>query len=190
MKVYAYCAASYRESVRRATGVNPDTCPPLRHRVLGLAFYRRLEEADFVYFKLHGMAGQPFWYGDHWATAVSADQVRCADLIRTVVFAGNCHLPDSPMLVALLESGAVVIGGEGVNYAHPDRVEGADLLGLWVRRLLSLGFTVERNLAVAKQRLRMTVWTRAAQRRQWADALAFKVWRPAQLEDSTVRRGI
>ena len=132
MDVFAYCAWSMRESVRQAAGVAPMTCPP----VSALEFEPGwLRGHDFVYFKLHGLRGQPFWYGDEYQTAVTASQLRSADLAGAVVFVANCHLEGSAMLAALLEAGAkAVIGGPGANYALKYGVNGADLLGLWLRR--------------------------------------------------------
>jgi len=72
-----------------------------------------------------------------------------------VVFAVNCHVGDqtSPMLEALLAAGAAyVISGEGPNYGPPGGpLYGAPLLGLWLRRCLSMGMGVPTALRAAKR---------------------------------------
>ncbi len=134
-----------------------------------------LDGYEFYYFKLHGLAGQPYWYGDNWVTALSADQVREARMDGAVVFVANCYLPDSPMLAALLSNGArAVIGGAGQNYARSNTVDGADLLGLWVRRGLQFGLSVEKALQLGKSRMGF----KAKKSQSRTDTLAFKLWMP------------
>ena len=64
----------------------------------------------FLYFKLHGLHNEPYWYGDNWVTALTAKQILSINLESTVVFVANCYLVDkkgqSPMLDALLAAGA------------------------------------------------------------------------------------
>lgn len=170
MRALAYCAASYEQSVRRAAGVKPLLSPPASVETLDVSLFHGRE---FVYFKLHGLPGQPFWYGDDWLTAVSAKQVREMDLGGAVVFVANCHLPESPMLEALLDAGAgAVIGGGGENYARAGRVDGADLLGLYVRWMLELGVGLQRAFWVAKMRLRLRRPGKVTE-----DTLAFRLYR-------------
>jgi len=170
MRSFAYCAASYERSVRRAAGVEPLLSPPASLETLDVSLFHGRE---FLYFKLHGLPGQPFWYGDDWLTAVSAKQVRAMDLGGAVVFVANCHLPESPMLEALLDGGArAVIGGAGENYARAGRVDGADLLGLYVRWMLGLGMELQRAFWVAKMRLKLRRPDRVTE-----DTLAFRVYR-------------
>jgi hypothetical protein len=153
MRVLAYCCASYRLSVRRAAGVEPLLCPPAGADTFDPAW---LSGQDLIYVKLHGMPGQGFWYGDDWVTALSAAQVRGADLGGAVVFVTNCYLPESPMLDALRVAGArAIVGGSGQNYAGKTRVFGADLLGLIFRQLLAVGLGPESALRMAKARLRL-----------------------------------
>jgi hypothetical protein len=153
MRVLAYCCASYRLSVRRAAGVEPLLCPPADVSSFDPAWLRG---QDLIYVKLHGMPGQAYWYGDNWATALSAAQVRAADLSGAVVFVANCYLSESPMLEALRLAGAkAVVGGSGQNYAGKSRVFGADLLGMIFRQLLAVGLGPESALRLAKARLRL-----------------------------------
>jgi hypothetical protein len=142
MRTLAYCAASFRQSVTKASGGQPLTCPPWTADNFNHAW---LEHNDFLYFKLHGMQGEPFWYGDNWVTALSANHIRNTDLQETVAFVANCHLwapgeeETSPMLQSLLDAGAIVIGGSGENYARSNAIDGADRLGRNLRILLEKG---------------------------------------------------
>jgi len=174
MKVLAVCAKSFERSVRKAAGVKPVTSPPLT-----LAEFPKglLDGYDFYYFKLHGLADQPFWYGDDFITAMATDTIVDARMSGAVVFVANCYLPESPMLWALLRAGArAVIGGPGENYARPNRVDGADLLGLWLRAGLLLGLSVEKAYRAAMLRVKAMKPGRAK-----SDTLAFRVWRPDPL---------
>lgn len=93
---------------------------------------------DFIYFKLHGLPEQPYWYGDNWLTAISADQLKDVALTGTVIFVANCYLEESPFLQALLDTGAMVFGGAGLNFAAAKGLIGADLLGRTFRRALEM----------------------------------------------------
>ncbi len=145
MRVFAYCAAEFQESVRKAAGVVPLLSPPVTADILEP---RCLEDYDFIYLKLHGLPEEVYWYGDKWITALRATQILAADLRGTVVFVASCHLyqtgngrhPTSPMLNALLAAGArAVVGGAGENYAKRHKVHGADRLGRTFRYLLQFG---------------------------------------------------
>jgi hypothetical protein len=166
MKILAYCCASFAESTQKAVGVAPLLSPPLSafdgpglDRFPSLA----LQGHDLLYFKLHGLPGQPYWYGDDWVTALTSDQIRAADLSRTVVFVANCHLwmpgkssKGQPMLDALLDAGAVaVVGGGGKNWGKKRKVYGADLLGKWFTMCLRLGASPLTAFYVAKARVSM-----------------------------------
>jgi len=169
MDTFAYCAASFERSVRRAAGTQPLTCPPASMETFDAG---ELAGRDFIYFKLHGLPGEPYWYGDDWQTALCREQLQVADLSGAVVFVANCNLPQSPMLTALLDAGPVaVIGGPGQNYARSRRVDGADLLGLYVRRVLSFGFGARDALAVAMLRLKLKRRDKATR-----DTLAFRIY--------------
>lgn len=180
MKTFALCCKSFRRSVWRAAGVVPLTSPPV---TMGTFRARKLEGYDFLYFKLHGLPGQPYWYGDRFlCTVLSAEQLRQADLSGAVVFVANCHLysfeggeyVQGPMLRALLDAGArAVVGGPGTNYAARVRVFGADLLGMVFRLALGTGRVKPAEaLSVAKARLRQ-----CRQDKVMRDTLEFEVFR-------------
>ena len=119
-------------------GVDPITSPPL-----SLANFDPLvmTGAGLVFFKMHGLEGQPFWYGDNAITACSAEQLAHAPIGGALVFAANCWGGDkSPMVQALLSAGAeCVITGTGLNMAGIKQAAGADNLGRWWRWALRLG---------------------------------------------------
>jgi hypothetical protein len=166
MDILAYCCASFADSTQKAAGVVPLLSPPLS--AFGGPGLDRfpvyaLEGQDVLYFKLHGLPGQPYWYGDDMITALTADQLPAADLSRTVVFVANCHLwaseksgKGAPMLDALLDAGAMaVVGGGGENFGKMHEVYGADLLGKWFVMCLRLGASPLTAFYVAKARVSM-----------------------------------
>lgn len=156
--------------MRRAAGVTPLLSPPVSFHQFKPEW---LEGFDFIYFKLHGLPKQPYWYGDDWLTAIGAEHLRSSVLVGTVVFVANCYLPGSPMLGALLMAGAeAVVGGEGVNYARSDRVDGADLLGLYFRFFMQVGFSVKFSLTLAKSRFKVRRKSKVK-----SDTLEFKFYR-------------
>ena len=130
-------------------GVAPLTSPPI---FLESFDPKALDGAELVFFKLHGLEGQPYWYGDGGATACSADQLALARLAGALVFAANCwggH--DSPMVQALMSAGAAcVVTGEGLNYAGITRLDGADTIGYVWRRLIQRGYPAGNALFLAK----------------------------------------
>jgi len=176
MKVVAYCAASFRESVTRAAGVTPFLSPPYTTNTLQRAAFVGV---DLVYLKLHGLPGQPFWYGDDLVTAVSAEVVRGLALTGVTVFVANCHLFEqradgiqpSPMLEALRTGGALaVVGGPGENYAKSSGLHGADLLGCYFRRSMRLGLVPGLAFRIARAALALSRHQDLAT----ADTLAFR----------------
>ncbi len=170
MRTFAYCSRSFTQSVRSSSGVAPFTSPPFD---LDSFLPATLEGWRFIYFKLHGIKGEPYWYGDDWLTALSADTLHVADLRGTVVFAANCHLPESPMLDALLGAGAqAVVAGGGRNFAGITAMRGADLLGYYFRLMLQLHIPPRPALAMAKYGLR-TIRRPSA---PIADALRFQLF--------------
>ena len=179
MKTFAYCSASLRRFVRRAAGASPTLCPPTTMATFDLSL---LSGRDFVWFKLHGFEDQPYWYGDHYATALSARQLAQADLEGAVVFVSNCWLADQqglpgPMLLALAHARPrAIIGGSGTNYALADRLGATDLLALYVRFFLQVGFATYNALRLAKLRLSLKRPDRVTQ-----DTLAFRMWTPLEL---------
>lgn len=155
MRIFAYCAASFREATRRAAGIEPLTCPPASAEHFARIW---LERRDFLYFDLHGAPGEACWRGDEGIVALTAAQILQCNLAGAIVFATNCYLADeeSPMMDALLEAGArYVIGGQGRNWAGEHAIYGASLLGLRFRELLEHGFDPLRAIAVAKRWVRL-----------------------------------
>jgi len=176
MRVFAYCCASFEDITRKAAGVEPLLSPP----VSALSFNPcDLAGCDLLYFDLHGRPGQSYWWGDKRTIALTAMQIREADLRGTIIFALSCYLADSnsPMLDALLDAGArYVIGGAGKNWAGGRRsMLGAGLLGLWFRRLLSWGMPPLKALAWAKQRVRLSAMKRG-KRLAAKDTLGFRAY--------------
>ena len=213
MRVFAYCAESMAESVDKASGVVPLTCPPMKLEYFDARWLAGADGGhpyDLLYFKLHGLPGKPYWYGDNWVTALSAAQLQGIDLGGAVVFVANCHLVAdgdlsqdelssksglaTPMLSALLDAGAsAVIGGPGVNYARSKSVDGADLLGQAFRRGLAMGLSTATAFSLAMFRLRAKVRKDATIR----DTLEFRIFtrddaemqrRGAEAEETERRR--
>jgi len=189
MKVFALCAASFAGSVCRAAGVEPVLSPPVDVQLFdGL----KVAGYDFYYFKLHGLVGQAYWYGDDMVTAVSADQIRALDLEGAVVFAANCHLyefdpsgrstrPWGPMFQALCQTGALaVVGGGGQNFGALHRVTGADYLGMAFRQALKVGLSPARAFAFARARVGLRLAARfglsVEERAAIKDALSFRIF--------------
>lgn len=180
MRVFAACAASYRESVRRAAGVPPVLSPPLDMDTFDSALWSGY---GFYYFKLHGLPGQPFWYGDRFLTAVSDDQLRQVDMTGAMVFVAGCNLfqedpPYGPMLSALWDAGAcAVVGGTGENFGARLAVVGADALGINIRRAAQLGASPQLAFDLAMKRLRLfSPWRMSTlEERAYWDALDFRL---------------
>ena len=157
MNTFAYCCASFENMTRKAAGVSPSTSPPSTVYNFDLAL---LEHRDLLWFDLHGAPGESYWLGDDRTLAMTATELRKANLDGAIVFALNCYLADedSPTLDALLDAGArYVIGGDGKNWGGSNRaLMGAGLLGLWFRRLLGWGVPPLEALALAKQRVKLS----------------------------------
>jgi hypothetical protein len=176
MDTFAYTAHSFGLRLARLAGAPPATCPPTTAETFDLSL---LAGRDFVWFKLHGRQGAALWYGDHWTTALSASRLAQADLSGAVVFVSNCWLLDDsgvpgPMLAALAQADAhAIIGGPGTNYAGLNHLAGTDLLGLYVRFFLQLGFTAQNAFRFARVRLN---WHRPDKATE--DTLAFQLWQP------------
>jgi len=161
MRTLALCAASFQKSVKQAAGVEPLLSPPVNIKTFDP---HSLEGYDFIYFKLHGLPNQPFWYGDNWLTTLSANQLSQADLSETTIFVANCHLytilnaklVPSTMLLALLHSNAAaVVGGPDINFARSSTVRGADKLGQYFRYACQLGAKPKTAFKVAKKRIEL-----------------------------------
>ena len=162
MRTFAYCSQSFGHLMSRVAGTSPILCPPVTMETFEPS---SLEGHDLLLFKLHGLKGQPYWYGDDHITALSAGQLAPADgsvgpdLQGAVVFVANCWLTDhhgkpGPMLKALFEANpAAIIGGSGPTYALRDGIGGPDLLALYLRFFLQLGFPVANAFRLARLRL-------------------------------------
>lgn len=160
MQILAYCAQSFEEAAARVTGITPMTCPPYMASMFDPHW---LEGYDLLYFDFHGLPGVAYWYEEERGTlpnryiALSADQLRQANLKNTIVVALTCHLADtdSPMLDALLAAGATyVIGGDGRNWASTQKPTGAGLLAKRLIEQLKSGAGVLDALATAKRAIR------------------------------------
>ena len=128
MLIAAFSTATGAQSVRNATGVKPRVFPPSS---MGEFKAEWLQGFDVLYFHLHGLAHQGYWYGDKWTTAMSDDQIRGCKLTGAVAFVANCYGLGSKMSQALLDAGCTaVVAGPETNYGkRGGAVRGADLLG-------------------------------------------------------------
>lgn len=184
MRVFAACAASYEESVRRAAGVPPVLSPPLQMRTFDPAVWSGY---DFYYLKLHGLEYQPFFYGDNFVTACSASQIREVDMDDAVVFVAGCNLfdpivagekPEGAMVKALFVAGAAaVLGGAGENFAARFDVVGCDVLGEAFRKLVGWGLSPASAFKLARLKLQGVFRAGKGKRELLAldDALAFRL---------------
>lgn len=182
IQVFAYCAETFVDSVRKAAGVEPVTCPPWDAETFDA---RRLEGKDLLYFDFHGLPGAAYWFEEiergsmgmaERVKALTPAQIESADLSGAIVFALSCYLgdDDSPMLDALLSAGAsYVIGGEGKNWAATKRVTGANRLGFYFRKSLERGGSPLEALTRAKRLLRITI---SPARETVRDTLAFRAY--------------
>ncbi len=172
MKVISVSTATGAEATQRASGVMPYSFPPLDMNKFDPKW---LEGADLLYIHLHGMPDQPYWYGDHLDTAISAEQIKRLNLAGVVSFVANCYGAGSRMLEALLEAGcSAVIAGPGTNYTVEDQVRGADKLGAEFIKAYSQDpdRDVGRALVIAKDRIRLLSLVSPWER----DALEFKIY--------------
>ena len=169
MRVFAYCAKSFEAQVRRAAGVQPFTSPPHTVETFEPSW---MQGYDLLYFDLHGYVGRWGWHGEE-DRALCPEGVMRATLSDPVVFTASCYAgPDHPMVEAFLDAGArVVIGGLGQNFEYSHALIGANLLGMWLRRLLSLGLPWQVALEGARLKVRLG---RRSHKLAAQDALAFQ----------------
>src|SRR3990167_1386477 len=99
--MYVLAARSWALSTWLATGRRPVLAPPLRAATFDPSV---LVGQDLVYVCLHGLPGQPYWYGSDWSTAVTADQLRRVDLSGVIVYAAGCF-GQGPMAAAMGDAG-------------------------------------------------------------------------------------
>jgi len=112
----AYCARAWRVSTLITVRRRPLTSPPLTAAELDLQALK----AGVVYLRLHGIADQPYLYGDPgWPTALTAKQVRGAPEVfaGALVFLEGCF--GGMMAGAFLDAGArAVVGSDRVTYGR------------------------------------------------------------------------
>lgn len=132
-----------------ASGVRPLAAPPLR-----MADFRpeMISGADLLYVCLHGLQGQPYWYGGDWSTAVSADQLREARLDGAVCYLAGCW-GAGPMAMALLDAGArAVVGDRDSTWAGYVVPAGSNAFGRVFVAALRAGETVGAAMRTARSR--------------------------------------
>lgn len=132
LRTFAYCCESMAPAAQRAAGVKPVTSPPTTFDVFNPHW---LLNNNFLYFQLHGLPDQEWWYGDEWTTAMHCSAIEDLRLPGVVVFVANCHFNDH-WKNAWSRTGAIVYGGEGPNWAQARGLSGAALLGYYLRQAL------------------------------------------------------
>ncbi len=170
MKVFAYCDQRYVQATREASGVEPFTSPPVETTTFEATCGDALRAAELVYFNLHAGPGNHFWANMNGTIALDEATVMRLDLRGKIVFMVNCFAGGA-MLVPLSRRGPrAIVGGFGENLGGVSRLAGADLLGLWFRRALNLGFSIPLALSSAKTRLMVGAQTASVK-----DALGFEI---------------
>jgi hypothetical protein len=186
LHTFAYACFSHRWATSRAAGIDPLTCPPASLDTFDPGL---LAGHDFLYFALHGLPAQPYWYGDHWETAIGAEHFQDLNLKDTVVFTTACYFDDeSPMFEALRAcKPRMLVGGGGENLTRRQSLIGAHLLGYILRTTLETGLNPINAFSLAKQTLKLRnlaipKHTRAKDPRLAEDylanrqALKFRIW--------------
>lgn len=142
--MYVLAARSQMLPVWLATGQLPLTSPPVTASSFdGLS-------GDLVYVCLHGVAGQPYWYGDDMVTAVTAKQVRASDLSGATVYLAGCF-GRGPMSDALLAAGAAyVVGDSDAAWAGRLWPTGSNALGKYFLHWHRRGWPAVGSLEQAK----------------------------------------
>jgi hypothetical protein len=171
MHIVAYCDQRYASATRQAVGGSALllTCPPVYGGDL-IQHAADFAQAGLVYFNLHGAPGGQEWWISAGAVAVTADDLQALELRQAVIFMVNCYAGGALLDVLKQLRPRAIIGGFGENLGALDRLAGADLLGLWVRRGLGLGFSPPLALSTAKARLMAGPRTASVD-----DALQFEV---------------
>lgn len=175
MRVFAYCTEAARKAVKKATGVEPITSPP----ILADTFNTDLSGYDLLYFRLHGLQIAPaMMFGEdmegRWSK-YPALHTSFLGAVRlkpgaTVVIA-NCYGKESKWPAKFYKAGvAVVVSGPGPNMAAGKSVIGTDLLMRWILLSLRAGLDVNSAIVIARARLAFTLW-----RTPDRDAMAFDI---------------
>ena len=170
MKTFAYCDQRYERATREASGVTPFTSPPITAEDFVPICGDALRRASLVYFNLHAVPGNPFWLNTAGQMALDAAAVRTFDWTSKIVFMVNCYAGGGMLDVLKAMNPAAIVGGEGENLGGVASLAGADLLGLWFRRSVSIGMAPRRALQMAQTRLRVGIQTNSVK-----DALEFEV---------------
>jgi hypothetical protein len=125
-KIFVLTTKSWRISSFLTTGVIPVTSPPV---VAGNIDLSLLEGNDILYIRLHGIEGQPFFYGDPgFPTTLSATQVQSLDLTGTEIFLEGCY--GGLMADAFLSAGALsVVGSNKPTYGRRFRKGPSSIVG-------------------------------------------------------------
>lgn len=183
MRVVAVCTKPSIEAVRKAAGVEPISCPPIKAETWDYPGYAsEIQRADIIYFRLHGLPMIPTrWFGEDddnaLIPALRLEQIQGWQLSAApVVIVANCYGAESPMAQAFYTIGAraVIVGG-GPNYAGTEDVYGADLLAHFLIIGLKAGNEPAKALQMAKLRLLPGVLHLADR-----DALEFKILEKSQ----------
>ena len=147
MSVYALAARPFAISTWLAAGVWPRLAPPVRSATYDV---RELEGHDLLYLCLHGLPGQPYWYGGDWSTALSATQILTADLSGTIVYAAGCF-GLGPVAAALIGANArAVVGDRDTTFSGYIAPVGSNGLGRLFVRALHKGATAGAAIEWAK----------------------------------------
>lgn len=171
MRVLAYCSAGFADATARATGVYPLLSPPLSAATIHPVMLRGY---DLLWFDFHGRDAAAQWDNNDGMVAITAEQIRRAELLGCTVFTTACWAGerDSPMLHAFLAAGArYVVAGAGPNWSGAQRVSGAARLGRWLRIGMGWGLGTPAALGVARTMLRMTSNTEPTK-----DSLRFEIF--------------
>lgn len=169
MYSFGFVDEKYSDVSRRIVNGPIITAPGFNLRTLELTWL----EADFVYIDLHGRPDQPKWLFAGDKRVIDYRQIDTFAKGK-IIFATTCHLPGTALYDAL-RRGNVLVSGAGENFGSTGgRAIGAQLLGLWFRRMLELGMTPEKALRYAKTRVAFTSLFRRGDR----DALSFQIALP------------
>jgi len=109
-----------------------------------------MEGHELLYLCLHGLPGQPYWYGGDWSTALSADQIRDAYLDGAIVYAAGCF-GLGQIAAALVQSrAACVVGDRDSTFSGYLAPVGSNGLGRLFVRALRKGATAGGAIEAAK----------------------------------------
>jgi hypothetical protein len=170
MKSAAFCDVRYCGSAAKVVGGDVVIAlpPPMSDDELRLLW----STSDFIYIDLHGRPDFPQCLFADGEKVLMVEQFEGLPGGR-VVFATTCHMPGTRFVDALAENYLVL--GSGPNYGSRERVTGAPLLAMWMRKFLLLGMEPENALKLSKLRLVLSSWRKGDR-----DALTFSIALPRQ----------